>query len=1034
MPNPSVRCVPAALVALAGSSSALAAAPFPSPFPLASLNGANGFAVPAVPTLAYSVAVIGDINGDGQDELVLGDIINGPGAVYVVFGGGPWPAAFDPTTLDGTNGFVFEGAGGGPSLAGFSVSGGDINGDGFGDVIIGSPGAPADNPYRAYAGAVYVVFGGPTVGATGEIDAQDLDGANGFAIAGRQDFDYLGTAVDSAGDVNGDGFDDVLIGAYVAYDPAAPPGGVKTGAAYIVFGGPSPGPAIIDAGALDGSNGLIAKGPDEFARTGRSVAAAGDVNGDGFDDVVIGAPYADDPAPAYGGTGVNAGAAYIVFGRQDLGSGLGNPAILSLEGLDGTFGLIFRGLEDSANAGFAVSGGDIDGDGLGDTLIGAPRADGFGTDIGISYVVFGTNAFVPGGRALPGFIIEGAWPDGESGSAVSAKGDVNGDGFDDIIVGAPEANPDMMGGDEGEVAVLFGASFLAYGGSVSTCCLDGYDGFVVYGLAGSTTIGAAVASGGDISGDGIDDLAFATGYSVGDAYAIFGVAANEWISPANGFFDDFFNWRGRQPPLGGTVIIDTPIGVTVTGPQSQFSRGGVPFPGARFIDRLVLGAQIGRTTLDLQPDSLLAIAQTLELRDSAAITGAGTLACEGGVLISGLLGPSGMSALTPGPIIVNEGGLVDATDSIIQANDIDVRPGARFSATGCEIISQTFRVEDAGVLEADGSTFRTDFFGVHGDGRLQATDAIITGDLFNEGDVNLESFGGAPHDLEVAGQLINGFGGEIFVFGDATIRAGDRLFNEGTASFAASNAIVHGEIENSGFFGGERGISEGVLSFFSATHAILTGDVLNGGTIVVAPDSSLVILGSLTGNGVVGPNGLPAGDVLIEGDFFPGPPNAPGVAAFEGDVSLGGASLTLLEIGGESNLDRVITTANLGAGGTLVVTLVGGYTPQPGDVYDVLDFDTVSGGFASIALDPQLVAAGADTSMLLTTGEILVPASACAGDVNGDGATDIFDFADLADNFGAGPGATREQGDLTGDGFVDVFDFGVLADDFGCGL
>ena len=207
------------------------------------------------------------------------------------------------SALDGSNGFTLNGIDAGDE-SGFSVSSaGDVNGDGYDDLIIG---ADQGDPNGNSSGETYIIYGGAVApGTDGVLDLSSLDGSNGFILTGIDEGDISGNSVSSAGDVNGDGYDDLIIGAR-----NADPNGNDSGETYLVYGGASaPGTAgMLALSALDGSNGFVLNGIDANDRSGVSVSSAGDVNGDGYDDLIIGASSADP-------NGESSGETYVVYGR-----------------------------------------------------------------------------------------------------------------------------------------------------------------------------------------------------------------------------------------------------------------------------------------------------------------------------------------------------------------------------------------------------------------------------------------------------------------------------------------------------------------------------------------------------------------------------------------------------------------------------------------------------------------------------------------------------------------------------------------------
>ena len=453
-------------------------------------DGSTGFVIAGLDAgdeAGFSVSSAGDFNGDGFDDVLIGARYADPstggsaGETYVVFGKADgFAAEFDLAGLlpanggNGTEGFVLEGVSA-YDYSGVSVSGaGDVNGDGFDDLLIGAHQADPDGNYGA--GETYLLMGGagpapmPVLGLS-VLDTVVANFSIGLKFDGGSSDDYAGRSVSAVGDVNGDGFDDLAVGAYHT-------GAGERGQTYIVFGRDSLAGLSADirdlvnllpANGGDGSTGFVINGISNGDYSGFAVRGAGDVNGDGFDDVAIGAPYATRSAD------IAIGESYVVFGRSSFSANFNLVSLRAAQGGDGSAGFILGGVDEYDQSGKAVgSAGDINGDGFDDLLVGADRVvdPGSGNYSGQAYVILGkadgfaaeldlgTLLAAGGGTGADGFVLQAAGDGDFLGIAVSAAGDVNGDGLDDLVVGAE-------GGAPGAGRTSAGQSFLVYGKTAS---------------------------------------------------------------------------------------------------------------------------------------------------------------------------------------------------------------------------------------------------------------------------------------------------------------------------------------------------------------------------------------------------------------------------------------------------------------------------------------------------------------------------------------------------------------------------------------
>jgi hypothetical protein len=381
-------------------------------------DGHGGFAMTGVQLDSWTGADVDgldDVNGDGVPDVLVGAPLyvgpsSGSGRAYVVHGKADTSLIDLADVVDGDGGFVIESATGHAGLGRPAAGVGDVDGDGLADLVLGVN--------DTTAGRAYLVHGKADTEPVWLADV--ANGVGGFVMLGAIAGDDTGTSVSTAGDVDSDGVPDLLVAAWQS-DAAAE----EAGRAYLVLGKSNTDPvALADVAA--GIGGVAFDGAEQY-RTAR-VGEGGDVNGDGELDVLIGAR-GGNPAAAW------AGRIHVVFGPMSSG-----PIELAAVG-DTVPGFVIDGENAGDMVEDATRAGDIDGDGLEDIAIGTVLHDSQGSFGGRCYVVFGKNDAEPVdlvdvAMGIGGFAIIS--PGIESFAGVIARGgDVNGDGLPDLLVGAP---------------------------------------------------------------------------------------------------------------------------------------------------------------------------------------------------------------------------------------------------------------------------------------------------------------------------------------------------------------------------------------------------------------------------------------------------------------------------------------------------------------------------------------------------------------------------------------------------------------------
>ncbi|MCA9759767.1 MAG: FG-GAP repeat protein, partial [Candidatus Eisenbacteria bacterium] len=392
-----------------------------------------------------SIAAAGDVNGNGYDDVIVGaSRFDGgqidEGCAYLYYG--------SPTGLNGTPAWTHQ-SNQADALYGSSVAGaGDVNGDGYADLIVGS--------YKYETGELEEgraeLFFGSNLGPSTSPD---------WAIDGNAEEEYMGYRVATAGDVNGDGYADVLVTAGRLYTDI----NQDRGEVHLFLGSWS---------GLSTDPVWICDGDLLNADYGWALSTAGDVNGDGYSDILVGAPNYS--------SSLHLGKVFVYHGAPD--------------GPKEAAGWVTESNQTDAAYGISVAyAGDVDGDGRTDVLVGATGYDNGQVDEGAAFLFLGT---AQGLSAIPAWWAESNQTDSSFGRCVASAGDVNGDGLDDVVIGAPRYDDSYT--DEGAAFLWMSApGGIPYGNPTNA-------DWTRFGGQEGAQLGWSVSTAGNVNGDDYSDL------------------------------------------------------------------------------------------------------------------------------------------------------------------------------------------------------------------------------------------------------------------------------------------------------------------------------------------------------------------------------------------------------------------------------------------------------------------------------------------------------------------------------------------------
>jgi len=718
--------------------------------------------------------------------------------------------------------YLVTGSNNSRALFGFSVnSAGDVNGDGFDDVIIG---ARDYWDFESGEGAAFLYLGS----SSGEFST------TAWSVQANQQFASMGGSVDTAGDVNGDGYDDILVGV-----PQYTLGQQSEGVAFAYYGsisGPSTTPDW--TGQIDQAS----------AAYGWSVSEAGDVNNDGYDDVVIGARYYDNGQN-------NEGKAFLYLGSA---TGLTSSPVWSKE-------------IDVQDAGFGYSvseAGDVNGDGFDDILI---------TSYNYIYnQLDGGKAFLFLGEAN-GLGVTAYWI-GESGITLdgygykgASAGDVNGDGYSDILVGAPaydnsgvegkaylylgsalgpNLDPDWLSQD-GTTTTGFGASV----GSAGDYNHDGYDDIVVgdpnyylsqtHSIAGAVFLYLGAASGPNTS--------FYSSYTAGVNNSSFASAVGSAGRFNGDVYDDFLvgspMWT-TTPYSGGRALVFFGHQICTTGPITVQNTND---SGAGSLRQAIADACPGET-ITFDPSlsgQTITLLSTLDINKNLTIDGSALpskLSISGNNSVTMLLVNMGITATIDSLIIkngkstsngggvYNNGGTLTVTNSVFSGNRAEFDPNVVGYGYGGAIYSST------GILTVTGSTFNGNNGSRGGAIGCSGGTMTVTNSTFSTNTASsVSGDGGAIHDN--CGTSI-----------ENTIFTSNYASHHGGAIFT-DNDIDTLTVTNSTFYGNTAIIGGGIANYGGLVVSNSTfsdNNSSNGGAIRAGLGGVLYLRNSILANTVGG--------------------------------------------------------------------------------------------------------------------------------------------------------------------------------------